>query len=158
MCRRTSTLFAELLKTRSSAREFTIQRPLPRSSSTLGSIHSCGQNPFPESRTRICRHRSLRQTAANNSTGDFPCSRAFEHKSNTHRNMNKKIIGTNAGIIWNLLNNNQKWSITQLQEASGLSEKEIYSAIGWLARENKIEIDKTADNKEAYYLVIEYYF
>ncbi|HAR37967.1 MAG: hypothetical protein A2W86_13925 [Bacteroidetes bacterium GWD2_45_23] len=72
--------------------------------------------------------------------------------------MNKKIIGTNAGIIWNLLNNNQKWSITQLQEASGLSEKEIYSAIGWLARENKIEIDKTADNKEAYYLVIEYYF
>ncbi|MCE5177792.1 MAG: winged helix-turn-helix domain-containing protein [Porphyromonadaceae bacterium] len=72
--------------------------------------------------------------------------------------MNKKIIGTNAGIIWNLLNNNQKWSITQLQEASGLSEKEIYSAIGWLARENKIEIEKTADNKEAYYLVIEYYF
>ena len=72
--------------------------------------------------------------------------------------MNKKLIGTNAGIIWNLLNNNQKWSITQLKEASGLSEKEIYSAIGWLARENKIEIDKTADNKEAYYLVIEYYF
>lgn len=72
--------------------------------------------------------------------------------------MNKKIIGTNAGIIWNLLNNNQKWSINQLQEASGLSEKEIYTAIGWLARENKIEIDTTADNKEAYYLVIEYYF
>lgn len=72
--------------------------------------------------------------------------------------MNKKIIGTNAGIIWNLLNNNQKWSITQLQEASGLSEKEIYTAIGWLARENKIEIDATADNKETYYLVIEYYF
>lgn len=72
--------------------------------------------------------------------------------------MNKKIIGTNAGIVWNLLNDNQKWDIVQLQEASGLSKKEVYAAIGWLARENKIEIEKNANGREAYYLVIEYYF
>ncbi len=72
--------------------------------------------------------------------------------------MNKKLIGTNAGIIWNLLNNNQKWNITNLREASGLTEKEIYTAIGWLARENKIEIGKTHKGDEEYYLVIEYYF
>lgn len=72
--------------------------------------------------------------------------------------MNKKTIGINAGIIWNLLNNNQKWSIEQLQNASKLSEKEIYTAIGWLARENKIEIDHSDNGKEAFYLVIEYYF
>jgi len=72
--------------------------------------------------------------------------------------MNKKLIGTNAGIIWNLLNNNQKWNITNLREASGLTEKEIYTAIGWLARENKIEIEKTHKGDEEYYLVIEYYF
>ncbi len=72
--------------------------------------------------------------------------------------MNKKLIGTNAGIIWNLLNDYQRWNISQLQEASGLSEREIYSAIGWLARENKIEIDISSDGNENYYLVIEYYF
>jgi|GEM_PF-247196 len=72
--------------------------------------------------------------------------------------MNKKLIGTNAGIIWNLLNNNQKWNIADLREASGLTEKEIYTAIGWLARENKIEIEKTHKGDEKYYLVIEYYF
>lgn len=72
--------------------------------------------------------------------------------------MNKKLIGTNAGIIWNLLNNNQKWNIADLREASSLTEKEIYTAIGWLARENKIEIEKTHKGDEKYYLVIEYYF
>lgn len=72
--------------------------------------------------------------------------------------MNKRSIGTNAGIIWNLLNNNQRWDIEQLRAASGLSEKEIYTAIGWLARENKIEIDYSTGDSETYYLVIEYYF
>ncbi|KUK74628.1 MAG: Uncharacterized protein XD92_1626 [Proteiniphilum acetatigenes] len=72
--------------------------------------------------------------------------------------MYKKLIGTNAGIIWNLLNNNQRWNIAELREASGLTEKEIYTAIGWLARENKIEIEKSQNGEEVYYLVIEYYF
>ncbi|WP_298649770.1 winged helix-turn-helix domain-containing protein [uncultured Proteiniphilum sp.] len=72
--------------------------------------------------------------------------------------MNKKAIGTNAGIIWNLLNDYQKWDIPKLRKATGLSEKEIYVAIGWLARENKIEIEPSADGNEAYYLLIEYYF
>ncbi len=72
--------------------------------------------------------------------------------------MYKKLIGTNAGIIWNLLNNNQRWNIAELREASGLTEKEIYTAIGWLARENKIEIEKSQNGDEVYYLVIEYYF
>lgn len=71
--------------------------------------------------------------------------------------MNKRTIGTNAGIIWNLLSNNEKWNIDQLKETSGLSEKEIYAAIGWLARENKIEVEEEED-AENYYLIIEYYF
>jgi hypothetical protein len=79
-------------------------------------------------------------------------------KPNEVINMYKKLIGTNAGIIWNLLNNNQRWNIAELREASGLTEKEIYTAIGWLARENKIEIEKSQNGEEVYYLVIEYYF
>lgn len=72
--------------------------------------------------------------------------------------MNKKSIGTNAGIIWNLLNSGEKWSVNQLQEKSGLNEQEVYAAIGWLARENKIEIEEKANKNDLFYLVIEYYF
>lgn len=72
--------------------------------------------------------------------------------------MDKKTIGTNAGIIWNLLNNNEKWDICQLTEKSGLTEEEVYTAIGWLARENKIEIEEWPNNKRYYYLIVEYYF
>lgn len=72
--------------------------------------------------------------------------------------MDKKTIGTNAGIIWNILNDSRKWNISGLKKASGLPEPEIYTAIGWLARENKIEIETCPDGKYCYYLVIEYYF
>lgn len=72
--------------------------------------------------------------------------------------MNKKTIGANAQIVWNLLNDYQKWDIPMLIEASGLSEREIYTAIGWLVHDNKIEIDQTTENGEQFYLVIEYYF
>ncbi|MDO5523332.1 MAG: winged helix-turn-helix domain-containing protein [Bacteroidia bacterium] len=72
--------------------------------------------------------------------------------------MDKKAIGTNAGIIWNILNNNEKWDISQLMKKSGLTEAEVYTAVGWLARENKIEIEQRPDNKHYYYLIVEYYF
>lgn len=72
--------------------------------------------------------------------------------------MNKKAIGTNAGVIWNLLNDHQKWDIPKLCQASGLTEQEVCAAIGWLAREDKIEIDHHTDGNDQFYLLIEYYF
>lgn len=72
--------------------------------------------------------------------------------------MNKRTIGTNAGIIWGLLNNHEKWGVYQLCEKSGLTQQEVYAAIGWLARENKIEIEEKPDQEDYYYLVIDYYF
>lgn len=72
--------------------------------------------------------------------------------------MNKKAIGTNAGIIWNLLNSSEKWDVSQLMQKSGLTEIEVYTAIGWLARENKIEIEEKPNNKHYYYLIVDYYF
>ncbi|MPM45119.1 hypothetical protein SDC9_91804 [bioreactor metagenome] len=47
---------------------------------------------------------------------------------------------------------------TQLMEKSGLSEIEVYTAIGWLARQDKIEIEERSNNKHYYYLIVEYYF
>ncbi len=72
--------------------------------------------------------------------------------------MEKKYIGTNAGKIWNLLNNKQTWNTLQLCKETGLSERDVHCAIGWLARENKVEIRRTEDGEEDYYLIIEYYF
>ena len=72
--------------------------------------------------------------------------------------MDKRSIGTNAGIIWNLLSNNQRWSIDELAKEAGLDEEEVYTAIGWLARENKIEMEQGTDGKHEFYLVIDYYF
>ena len=72
--------------------------------------------------------------------------------------MNKKAIGTNAGIIWNLLNSSEKWDVSQLMQKSGLTEIEVYTAIGWLAREDKIEIEEKPNNNHYYYLIVDYYF
>ena len=52
--------------------------------------------------------------------------------------MDKHIIGENAGVIWRLLNNGERWEYESLKAASGLSDRDLNLAIGWLARENKI--------------------
>lgn len=57
--------------------------------------------------------------------------------------MTKGSIGLNAGAIWNLLSDGQHWSFEALRAKSALTDADLWSAIGWLARENKIEIDNT---------------
>ena len=53
--------------------------------------------------------------------------------------MQKSIIGENAGIVWRTLQDKQlSWE--ELIKVSGLTPLELASAIGWLARENKILI------------------
>ncbi len=56
--------------------------------------------------------------------------------------MNKKEIGENAGLVFQLLSDNAKWSYGSLKRKSGLRDKELGAAIGWLARENKIEFEQ----------------
>ena len=75
--------------------------------------------------------------------------------------MDKHIIGENAGVIWRLLNNGERWEYESLKAASGLSDRDLNLAIGWLARENKIffelfEQSKDQD-KEYMYLSIDLY-
>ena len=56
--------------------------------------------------------------------------------------MDKNQIGLNAGVIWNILDANKDkhvWEVEELQQASGLAVPDFYAAIGWLARENKID-------------------
>ena len=47
-------------------------------------------------------------------------------------------FGRNAGLVWNVLKDNNFLSDLELIELTSLREYELYIAIGWLARENKI--------------------
>ena len=56
--------------------------------------------------------------------------------------MDKNEIGLNAGKVWQLLSNNDKWSYGNLKKKSGLKDKDLGAALGWLAREDKIEFEQ----------------
>lgn len=47
-------------------------------------------------------------------------------------------FGLNAGRVWTVLNSNGPINEIQLIENSSLRKNELFAAIGWLARENKI--------------------
>ena len=59
--------------------------------------------------------------------------------------MNIEVIGINAGLVWNALNGNGKLTLKEIKKATKLKEKEIYAALGWLAREGKVPFDEAAE-------------
>lgn len=60
--------------------------------------------------------------------------------------MNIEMIGTNAGLIWNALNENKTLSVKEIKKATKLKEKPLYAALGWLARESKINLEETEED------------
>ena len=68
--------------------------------------------------------------------------------------MNKYQIGLNAGVIWHLLNDNKRWNYCELKKASGLSDRDLNAAIGWLAREDKIDFDYEQSENECFFLSV----
>ena len=67
--------------------------------------------------------------------------------------MDKKEIGFHAGKIWQLLSNNEKWSYENLKSKSGLKDEELGAALGWLAREDKIEFEQQEEGLYVYLCV-----
>ena len=51
-------------------------------------------------------------------------------------------IGGNAGMIWNMLFTNGELDTTYISRLIQKDEENIFSALGWLARENKIQLSK----------------
>jgi len=64
--------------------------------------------------------------------------------------MDKNVIGTNAGIVWRTMTGHYCWTYEDLKEQTELSDKELWAAIGWLARENQIEFDSTTGEERVY--------
>jgi hypothetical protein len=52
--------------------------------------------------------------------------------------MNVEKIGINAGVVWKALESAKELDIKGLKKVTKLTEKDLNYALGWLAREGKV--------------------
>lgn len=62
--------------------------------------------------------------------------------------MNAEVIGNNAGTVWVALNNADVLGIRQIKKITKLKDKEVYAALGWLAREGKVNIEPDPEDEK----------
>lgn len=55
--------------------------------------------------------------------------------------MTNKVIGDAAGKIWKYLDKNGEASVSKVAKDTGLGKNDVQRAIGWLAKENKLNFD-----------------
>lgn len=61
--------------------------------------------------------------------------------------MNIEIIGNNAGLVWNALSTKNGQTVKELKKATKIkTDKVLFAALGWLARENKVAIEESEDD------------
>ncbi|WP_080905329.1 winged helix-turn-helix domain-containing protein [Parabacteroides sp. Marseille-P3160] len=54
-----------------------------------------------------------------------------------------ELIGTNAGLVWTALSEGGKLTPKELKKATKIkTEKDLYAALGWLAKENKLSFEE----------------
>lgn len=58
------------------------------------------------------------------------------------------MIGTHAGAVWNMLHEKGRMDLTQLKKETKLTDKEIIAAIGWLAREGKVQSEEVKKGRK----------
>lgn len=51
-------------------------------------------------------------------------------------------IGTNAGKIWTRLHETGRQNVKDLKKSTKLTDKDLYAALGWLAREGKVVLEE----------------
>lgn len=63
--------------------------------------------------------------------------------------MNAEAIGTWAGLVWTVLNDKDVVvGLKQLKKETKLKDKEVFAAIGWLAREGKVDIQTNPEDEK----------
>lgn len=63
--------------------------------------------------------------------------------------MTVEVIGNNAGLVWQALATAETLGVKQIKKMTKLKDKEVFAALGWLAREGKVNIDiDPEDEKE----------
>ena len=71
--------------------------------------------------------------------------------------MDTNLIARNAMRIWQLMNSGTTWCYDKLKRATELSDREINAALGWLAREDTVEILPDPVTQEDTYKVRHYW-
>ena len=60
--------------------------------------------------------------------------------------MTIETIGTTAGVVWTALSTSGKLSVKELKKVTKIkTDKELFSAIGWLAKEGKLVFQEKND-------------
>jgi hypothetical protein len=54
----------------------------------------------------------------------------------------ESLFGTKAGVVWRALNQNGPSNITNLVKNTSMSREEVFGALGWLGREDKIVMEQ----------------
>ena len=57
-------------------------------------------------------------------------------------------IGIDAGKVWTKLDNKGRMNVRDLRNAIKLTERDTFLALGWLAKEGKVTIEK--DGRDFY--------
>ncbi len=57
-----------------------------------------------------------------------------------------QTIGETAGRVWQILDKDGPLSITTLQRRADVPSRLLYMALGWLAREDKVEVTAEGRN------------
>ena len=61
--------------------------------------------------------------------------------------MTVESIGTAAGVVWTALSTSGKLSVKELKKVTKIkADKELYSALGWLAKEDKLVFEEKEDD------------
>ncbi len=62
--------------------------------------------------------------------------------------MNTETIGAYAGTVWVALNGADALGVKQLKKITKLKDKEVFAAIGWLAREGKVQLAQDPEDEK----------
>jgi len=54
----------------------------------------------------------------------------------------ESLFGFNAGIVWKTLDQNGPSNLSSLVKSTSLSREEVFGALGWLGREDKIVVEQ----------------
>ena len=57
----------------------------------------------------------------------------------------KEKIGNNAGLVWSAITGQSAANLKDVKKQTKLTEKDLYAALGWLAREEKLIFSEDAD-------------
>lgn len=58
----------------------------------------------------------------------------------------KEKIGTNAGVIWAYLDEEGSKTLKEIRKGCKLTERDMYAALGWLAREGKVAFNELKED------------